>query len=184
MTATSCHPLTKAERFCRKFGIFFHHKPTLWVECVWSEVYISRVKKHSLPNTYIYTYFNNIWRLYHRMCLQSSSTVLYLPVIVSNLYMLANGMIILMLLMSLTPKPTAAQNPLHVLYHKQLRPKKSITDPQQQVVLDLPQGHSKYSLPLCLIRATGELSCPQKTDNANGWHQILTMLHGRGSCTD
>ncbi len=24
-TATSYHPLTKAERFCRKFGNFFHH---------------------------------------------------------------------------------------------------------------------------------------------------------------
>ncbi len=32
-TATSCHPLTKAERFCRKFGNFFHHNLTLCVEC-------------------------------------------------------------------------------------------------------------------------------------------------------
>ncbi len=32
-TATSYHPLTKAERFCRKFGNFFHYYLTLCVEC-------------------------------------------------------------------------------------------------------------------------------------------------------
>ncbi len=33
LTATSCHPLTKAERFCRSFGNFFHHNLTLCAEC-------------------------------------------------------------------------------------------------------------------------------------------------------
>ncbi len=32
-TATSYHPLTKAERFCRKFRNFFNHYLTLCVEC-------------------------------------------------------------------------------------------------------------------------------------------------------
>ncbi len=32
-TATSYHALTKAERFCRKFGNFFHHNLTLCTEC-------------------------------------------------------------------------------------------------------------------------------------------------------
>ncbi len=32
-TATSYHLLTKAERFCQKFGNFFHHYLTLCVEC-------------------------------------------------------------------------------------------------------------------------------------------------------
>ncbi len=44
----SCHPLTKAERFCRKFGNFFHHYLTLCVE-YFVRNYVSRVQKHSLP---------------------------------------------------------------------------------------------------------------------------------------
>ncbi len=32
-TATSYHPLTKAEIFCRKFGNFFHHYLSLCVGC-------------------------------------------------------------------------------------------------------------------------------------------------------
>ncbi len=47
-TATSCHPLTKAERFCRKFGNLFHHNLTLCAEC-YIRNYVSRVQKHSLP---------------------------------------------------------------------------------------------------------------------------------------
>ncbi len=47
-TATSYHPLTKAERFCRKFGNFFHHYLTLCVEC-FIRNYVSRVQKYSLP---------------------------------------------------------------------------------------------------------------------------------------
>ncbi len=46
-TATSYHPLTKAERFCRKFGIFFQYY-WLCVEC-FVRNYVSRVQKHSLP---------------------------------------------------------------------------------------------------------------------------------------
>ncbi len=45
--ATSCHPLTKAERFCRKFGNFSTNL-TLCIECVIRN-YVSRVQKHSLP---------------------------------------------------------------------------------------------------------------------------------------
>ncbi len=48
-TATSCHLLMKAERFCRKFGNFFHHNLTLCAEC-FIRNYVSRVHKHSLPN--------------------------------------------------------------------------------------------------------------------------------------
>ncbi len=45
---TNGHPLTKADRFCRKFGNFFHHYLTLCVEC-FIRNYVSRVQKHSLP---------------------------------------------------------------------------------------------------------------------------------------
>ncbi len=48
-TATSCHRLTKAERFCRKFGNFFHHNMTLCAEC-FIRNYVSIVQKHLLPN--------------------------------------------------------------------------------------------------------------------------------------
>ncbi len=46
-TATSCHPLTKAEKFCRKFGNLFHHNLTLCAEC-FIRNYVSGVQKHSL----------------------------------------------------------------------------------------------------------------------------------------
>ncbi len=52
--ATSYHPLTKAERFCRKFWNFFHHFLTLCVEC-FVRNYVSRVQKHSLPKHLIYS---------------------------------------------------------------------------------------------------------------------------------
>ncbi len=51
--ATSYHALTKAERFCRKFGNFFYHYLTLCVEC-FIRNYVSRVQKHSLPNCKFY----------------------------------------------------------------------------------------------------------------------------------
>ncbi len=57
VTATSYHPLTKAERFCRKFGNFFNHYLTLCVEC-FIRNYVPRVQKHSLPKRHFWH-----WRL-------------------------------------------------------------------------------------------------------------------------
>ncbi len=63
-TANSCHPLMKAERFCRKFGNFFHRKLTLCAE--------GFIRKH-IANTCV---FERIFELYHP-----------LPVIVSRIYL-------------------------------------------------------------------------------------------------
>ncbi len=79
--ATSYHPLTKAERFCRKFGNFSHHYLTLCVECFGRNILDLCSKIQSKPhycdwlrvclNKSLFTFFLNsfkkfiVWPFFH-----------------------------------------------------------------------------------------------------------------------